>query len=148
MCPHKEGLGLTAAKTNTHDSSHMHARPGMPGGGAVEPTEDAEKRRPADFALWKAAKAGEPGWESPWGTGRPGWHIECSAMASRVFGQELDLHTGGRDLAFPHHDNEMAQSESYHEVEQWGGGWCRSATLFRASCTFMLNDFEQCDVGG
>ena len=66
-----------------------------------------------DFALWKASKPGEPSWTSPWGRGRPGWHIECSAMASEVLGSRIDIHSGGIDLAFPHHDNELAQSEAY-----------------------------------
>ncbi len=69
-----------------------------------------EKRDPLDFALWKAAKEGEPSWPSPWGPGRPGWHIECSAMAVDVLGEEFDLHAGGLDLVFPHHENEVAQS--------------------------------------
>lgn len=69
------------------------------------------RRSSADFALWKASKPGEPSWPSPWGPGRPGWHIECSVMASAVFGDNMDIHSGGVDLAFPHHDNEMAQSE-------------------------------------
>ena len=82
-----------------------------------------EKRSQADFALWKASRPGEPRWPSPWGYGRPGWHIECSAMASDKFGQQMDIHSGGIDLAFPHHDNELAQSEAYwntqHHREQW-----------------------------
>ena len=65
----------------------------------------------ADFALWKASKPGEPSWPSPWGPGRPGWHIECSVMATAILGDGLDIHSGGVDLAFPHHDNEIAQSE-------------------------------------
>ncbi|MGK2945061.1 MAG: cysteine--tRNA ligase [Desulfuromonadales bacterium] len=69
------------------------------------------KRNPMDFALWKAAKPGEPSWESPWGSGRPGWHIECSAMSSSLLGATFDIHGGGRDLIFPHHENEIAQSE-------------------------------------
>ncbi|KAI9850305.1 MAG: hypothetical protein M1838_005865 [Thelocarpon superellum] len=73
----------------------------------------SEKRSDADFALWKASKPGEPSWEGPWGRGRPGWHIECSAMASEVLGGRIDIHSGGIDLAFPHHDNELAQSEAY-----------------------------------
>ncbi len=71
-----------------------------------------EKRSPADFALWKAAKEGEISWDSPWGKGRPGWHIECSAMNRAAFGDQIDIHGGGRDLIFPHHENEIAQSES------------------------------------
>ena len=70
------------------------------------------KENPMDFALWKAAKPGEPAWESPWGMGRPGWHIECSAMSNRYLGKTIDIHTGGMDLAFPHHENEIAQSEA------------------------------------
>lgn len=71
------------------------------------------KREPMDFALWKAAKPGEPYWESPWGKGRPGWHIECSAMVNRYLGETIDIHCGGQDLIFPHHENEIAQSECY-----------------------------------
>lgn len=74
--------------------------------------EGAGKRSPADFALWKAAKPGEPMWDSPWGKGRPGWHIECSAMSMKYLGPTFDLHGGGMDLMFPHHENELAQSES------------------------------------
>lgn len=72
---------------------------------------DQRKRSPLDFALWKASKPGEPTWESPWGPGRPGWHIECSAMSTKYLGQPFDIHGGGRDLIFPHHENEIAQSE-------------------------------------
>lgn len=71
-----------------------------------------EKQDPLDFALWKAKKPGEPAWESPWGMGRPGWHIECSAMANRYLGETIDIHSGGQDLIFPHHENEIAQSEA------------------------------------
>ena len=72
---------------------------------------DGRKKNPMDFALWKAAKPGEPYWESPWGNGRPGWHIECSAMSQKYLGTEFDFHGGGSDLIFPHHENEIAQSE-------------------------------------
>jgi cysteinyl-tRNA synthetase len=78
-------------------------------GARVEPGE--QKRAPLDFALWKAAKPGEPSWPSPWGPGRPGWHIECSAMALEHLGERFDLHAGGKDLIFPHHENEIAQSQ-------------------------------------
>ena len=74
--------------------------------------EEGRKRHPFDFALWKAAKPGEPEWESPWGMGRPGWHIECSAMVKKMLGDRIDIHTGGEDLVFPHHENEIAQSEA------------------------------------
>ncbi|MFM8250579.1 MAG: cysteine--tRNA ligase [Planctomycetota bacterium] len=82
----------------------------------------SKKRSPGDFALWKAAKPGEPAWPSPWGEGRPGWHIECSAMSRRLLGQSFDIHGGGLDLVFPHHENELAQSESCHHapfVKYW-----------------------------
>ena len=72
---------------------------------------DEGKRHPADFALWKAQKPGEPAWKSPWGVGRPGWHIECSAMSMKYLGETFDIHCGGKDLLFPHHENEVAQSE-------------------------------------
>ncbi len=79
-------------------------------GARVDPSE--KKRFPLDFALWKSAKPGEPWWESPWGKGRPGWHIECSAMSQKYLGETLDIHGGGMDLKFPHHENEIAQSEA------------------------------------
>jgi cysteinyl-tRNA synthetase len=80
-------------------------------GARIEPT--AIKRHPADFALWKGSKPGEPAWESPWGPGRPGWHIECSAMSMKLLGEHFDIHGGGIDLVFPHHENEVVQSESF-----------------------------------
>ena len=79
--------------------------------------DDDLKEDPADFAVWKAAKPGEPYWESPWGHGRPGWHIECSAMARKHLGKTIDLHAGGQDLIFPHHENEIAQSECANGCE-------------------------------
>nr|CAB3461258.1 unnamed protein product [Digitaria exilis] len=83
---------------------------------------DTRKRNPADFALWKAAKEGEPFWDSPWGHGRPGWHIECSAMSAHYLGHVFDIHGGGKDLIFPHHENELAQSRAAYpesEVKCW-----------------------------
>lgn len=77
------------------------------------------KLNASDFALWKSSKAGEPFWDSPWGQGRPGWHIECSVMGSDFVGDKMDIHSGGIDLAFPHHDNEMAQSEAHFDCQQW-----------------------------
>ncbi|KAJ5379028.1 hypothetical protein N7509_012147 [Penicillium cosmopolitanum] len=86
-------------------------------------SKTTEKRGASDFALWKSSKPGEPSWDSAWGKGRPGWHIECSAMASARLGEQMDIHSGGIDLAFPHHDNELAQSEAYwHDPckhDQW-----------------------------
>ena len=72
---------------------------------------DEKKRNPLDFVLWKGSKPGEPFWESPWGKGRPGWHIECSVMSMKYLGETFDIHGGGKDLVFPHHENEIAQSE-------------------------------------
>jgi cysteinyl-tRNA synthetase len=83
----------------------------MQAGARVE--VDERKRHPMDFALWKASKPGEPSWESPWGPGRPGWHIECTAMSMKHLGETFDIHGGGADLVFPHHENELAQSEAY-----------------------------------
>ena len=77
---------------------------------------DERKKAPMDFALWKASKPGEPAWDSPWGRGRPGWHIECSAMSTKYLGQPFDIHGGGRDLIFPHHENEIAQSEAAYDL--------------------------------
>jgi len=82
-----------------------------------------DKEHPLDFALWKAAKPGEPCWESPWGKGRPGWHIECSAMSMRYLGETLDIHGGGQDLIFPHHENEIAQSEGFTGVTPFVKYW-------------------------
>jgi len=82
----------------------------MKAGARIEPTE--KKRNPLDFALWKSAKPGEPSWDSPWGRGRPGWHIECSTMSSKYLGLPFDIHGGGMDLIFPHHENEIAQAEA------------------------------------
>ncbi|MBI3410838.1 MAG: cysteine--tRNA ligase [Planctomycetes bacterium] len=84
----------------------------MEAGARIEVSD--RKRNPGDFALWKGAKPGEPFWESPWGKGRPGWHIECSAMSMKLLGTTLDIHGGGLDLQFPHHENELAQSESFN----------------------------------
>ena len=77
---------------------------------------DPNKADPLDFALWKSAKEGEPSWESPWGPGRPGWHIECSAMVKQIIGNQVDIHGGGQDVIFPHHENEIVQSESYSGI--------------------------------
>ncbi|XP_017878367.1 probable cysteine--tRNA ligase, mitochondrial [Ceratina calcarata] len=88
------------------------------------------KKSPMDFCLWRAHKENEPFWESPWGRGRPGWHIECSTIASAVFGSCIDIHSGGVDLIFPHHENEEAQSCSYHEVKQWVNYWLHCGHLF------------------
>ncbi len=85
--------------------------------GRTNEGEEERKRHPFDFALWKKTEEGEPGWESPWGRGRPGWHIECSAMVREEFGKTIDIHLGGGDLVFPHHENEIAQSETANEAQ-------------------------------
>ena len=90
------------------------------------------KRNPADFALWKAVKPGEPSWESPWGPGRPGWHIECSAMAMCCLGNPVDIHGGGLDLIFPHHENEIAQSEAA-TGEKYVSYWMHNGLLTMSS---------------
>jgi cysteinyl-tRNA synthetase len=91
--------------------------------------ETEKKEDPLDFALWKAVKPGEPAWPSPWGDGRPGWHIECTAMSIRHLGKTLDIHGGGQDLVFPHHENEMAQSECYTGVEPFVRIWMHNGFL-------------------
>ena len=88
-----------------------------------------EKEHPMDFALWKAAKPGEPSWESPWGNGRPGWHIECSAMSLKYLSDTLDIHGGGQDLIFPHHENEIVQSESFTGVKPFVKYWLHNGLL-------------------
>jgi cysteinyl-tRNA synthetase len=111
----KEGYGKLARRTL--DS--------MIAGARVE--IDELKENPMDFALWKAAKLGEPSWESPWGPGRPGWHIECSAMSLRYLGEQIDIHGGGEDLIFPHHENEIAQTEAYTGKAPFVRYWVHNA---------------------
>ncbi|XP_070434601.1 probable cysteine--tRNA ligase, mitochondrial isoform X6 [Equus przewalskii] len=101
---------------------------GVAPGPVGEPVE-SDKRHASDFALWKAAKPQEMFWASPWGNGRPGWHIECSTISSLVFGSQLDIHSGGIDLAFPHHENEIAQCEVFHQCKQWGNYFLHSGHL-------------------
>jgi len=91
--------------------------------------DDPNKRDPLDFVLWQAAKPGEPTWDSPWGPGRPGWHIECSAMSLHYLGETIDIHGGGGDLVFPHHECEIAQSEQYTGVEPFVRFWMHTAMV-------------------
>ncbi|KAL0581043.1 cysteinyl-tRNA synthetase [Marasmius crinis-equi] len=141
-----EAEGSVYFDTRTFDKADIHdyakLEPWSKGNREIEAAEGASsskfaRRSTSDFALWKASKPGEPSWPSPWGAGRPGWHIECSVMASAILGNNMDIHSGGIDLAFPHHDNEMAQSEveyspneltspaddlglqAYHECPTW-----------------------------
>jgi cysteinyl-tRNA synthetase len=90
---------------------------------------DAHKRNPADFVLWKRSSASEPGWDSPWGRGRPGWHLECSAMSERYLGEVFDIHAGGLDLIFPHHENEIAQSRCAHGTATMARTWLHNGFL-------------------
>ncbi len=90
---------------------------------------DERKEHPMDFALWKAAKPGEPAWDSPWGQGRPGWHIECTSMSTRELGPQLDIHGGGNDLIFPHHENEIAQSEAVTGKQPFARYWMHNGWL-------------------
>ena len=122
-----EGAKNGKGKEKEEDFEHVYAKLAPWSKGNRELLEEGEgslttgrtKRSSADFALWKSCKPGEPTWPSPWGPGRPGWHIECSVMASEVLGRRMDIHSGGVDLMFPHHDNEIAQSEAYHDCRQW-----------------------------
>ena len=104
---------------------------------------DDRKENPMDFALWKAAKPGEPFWESPWGQGRPGWHIECSAMSQKYLGEEFDFHGGGSDLIFPHHENEIAQSEGCSEHHPAVRYWVHNGfiTINQEKMSKSLNNF-------
>ncbi|HWR09852.1 cysteine--tRNA ligase [Sporomusa sp.] len=90
---------------------------------------DERKKHPMDFALWKSAKPGEPAWESPWGPGRPGWHIECSVMSYKYLGASFDFHGGGSDLVFPHHENEIAQSEAFTGIEPFVHFWLHNGFI-------------------
>ena len=123
-------LSLDALQAAGHN--YRKLKPAGPGGATATAAEMAEgegalsgggacgeKRNPNDFALWKASKAGEPAWDSPFGPGRPGWHIECSVVAGDILGERIDIHSGGEDLKFPHHDNELAQSEACFGCSQW-----------------------------
>lgn len=100
---------------------------GVMAGARVE--VEPNKRDPRDFALWKRAKPGEPAWDSPWGPGRPGWHIECSTMIRETLGEQIDIHAGGRDLIFPHHENEIAQSEAYCHCSPLARYWVHVGLL-------------------
>jgi cysteinyl-tRNA synthetase len=99
----------------------------MLSGARIEPLEG--KENPMDFTLWKAAKPGEPSWDSPWGKGRPGWHIECSAMSYRHLGPQIDIHGGGLDLVFPHHENEIAQTEAFTGKVPFANFWIHNGLM-------------------
>ena len=125
----EKGLAYAAPNGDVYYSVHDFDDYGKLSGKSLEDLRAGErvdvdpfKRDALDFVLWKSAKAGEPCWESPWGPGRPGWHIECSAMSEQLLGEHFDIHGGGQDLQFPHHENEIAQSEGAHDhkfVNYW-----------------------------
>ena len=108
--PGGDGVYFAAEKVEGYGLLARQSIDSLRAGARVEVGDEAGKRSPVDFALWKLAKAGEPSWPSPWGAGRPGWHTECVVMSLDLLGEDFDLHTGGLDLAFPHHENERAQA--------------------------------------
>ena len=120
----RKGLAYAAANGDVYYRVRGFAAYGQLSGKSLDELRAGErvevdkyKHDPLDFVLWKAAKPGEPAWDSPWGSGRPGWHIECSAMSAELLGAHFDLHGGGQDLQFPHHENEIAQSEGAHDCK-------------------------------
>ena len=125
----RRGLAYQAGDGDGNDAVRKFAGYGKLSGKSLDDLRagerveiDSAKQDPLDFVLWKHAKPGEPAWQSPWGEGRPGWHIECSAMSSQLLGKHFDIHGGGQDLQFPHHENEIAQSEGAHQctfVNYW-----------------------------
>ncbi|WP_165065108.1 cysteine--tRNA ligase [Paludisphaera rhizosphaerae] len=121
----------TYGKLSHRDPEELQA------GARIEPS--SLKRNASDFALWKSSKPGEPSWESPWGPGRPGWHIECSAMSLKILGQHFDIHGGGLDLVFPHHENELVQSESFTGVP-FASYWMHNGLLTREGKKISKSD--------
>ncbi|KAM3957089.1 cysteine--tRNA ligase-like protein, mitochondrial [Aphomia sociella] len=118
------GIGYTATDGSVYfDTSKFSSYGKLQKGQDSGELSSENKKNKMDFALWKGHKPGEPYWDVSWGKGRPGWHIECSAMVSKVFGSQIDFHAGGIDLQFPHHENEEAQSCAYHNTAQWANYW-------------------------
>lgn len=115
------------AKSEEYGKLSHRTLEGMIAGSRVQ--VDEAKEHPMDFVLWKGAKPGEPAWESPWGPGRPGWHIECTTMSLTYLGDTLDIHGGGQDLVFPHHENEIAQSEAYTDKTPFARYWVHNGLL-------------------
>jgi cysteinyl-tRNA synthetase len=125
----KSGMGYRADDGSVYFKTTFYKNYGKLQNLVMDDKEHEIKEATADFALWKGAKPGEPFWESDFGNGRPGWHIECSAMASQIFGNNLDFHAGGVDLKFPHHENEEAQSCVFHNVDDWVSYWVHTGHL-------------------
>jgi len=117
----EDGVYFEVDKFKDYGKLSGRKKEGMEAGARVE--VDTNKRNPLDFVLWKKAKEGEPSWDSPWGKGRPGWHIECSVMSTKYLGEQFDIHGGGLDLQFPHHENEIAQTEALTGKVPWVKYW-------------------------
>ncbi|XP_050067220.1 probable cysteine--tRNA ligase, mitochondrial [Anopheles maculipalpis] len=139
-----KGFAYTTADGSVYFETGKYDRYGKLQRIVIEPADTAkqgEKRHPADFALWKASKPGEPCWTAPapFRDGRPGWHIECSTLASHLFGSQLDFHAGGLDLRFPHHENEETQSCCYHDVLDWVTHWLHTGQLHLEGQTHKMS---------
>jgi len=125
--PTEGGVYFRVEKSEGYGKLSHRTLEGMIAGSRVQVGE--AKEHPMDFVLWKGAKVGEPAWDSPWGPGRPGWHIECTTMALTYLGHPLDIHGGGQDLVFPHHENEIAQSEAYTATKPFSRFWVHNGLL-------------------
>jgi len=125
--PSQGSVYFRVRKVEDYGKLSHHSPDSLRSGSRIESGD--EKEDPLDFVLWKGAKPGEPSWESPWGAGRPGWHIECSVMSLTHLGETLDIHGGGHDLIFPHHENEIAQSESYTGVKPFAKYWMHNGLV-------------------
>ncbi|TFG46422.1 MAG: cysteine--tRNA ligase [Dehalococcoidia bacterium] len=123
----KGSVYFRVTKLNDYGKLSHRTLDQMQAGARIE--VDQDKEYPMDFVVWKAAKPGEPSWDSPWGQGRPGWHIECSAMSLKYLGETIDIHGGGADLIFPHHENEIAQSESFTSKKPFVRYWLHNGLL-------------------
>lgn len=125
--PAKGSVYFRVRKVHDYGKLSHRTLDSMEAGIRIEPGE--EKEHPMDFVLWKASKPGDPSWPSPWGPGRPGWHIECSAMSVKYLGEQIDIHGGGQDLIFPHHENELVQSESFTGKKPFVNYWMHNGLL-------------------
>lgn len=133
--PHTIASTFILSLSHTHTRTNL--RPGADTSGdrvSQEGIRGDIKKHSADFALWMSAEPDKPFWESPWGLGRPGWHIECSAAASGIFGSLLHIHSGGIDLQFPHHNNEIAQTEGFYDQPAWTQYWLHTGHLHIQGC--------------
>jgi len=136
-----DGVYFEVAKFRNYGKLSRHKTEEQQAGARVE--VDKRKKNPLDFALWKFAKEGEPSWDSPWGAGRPGWHIECSVMSTKYLGEQFDIHGGGLDLQFPHHENEIAQTEALTGKVPWVKYWIHNGfvTINQQKMSKSLGNF-------